>query len=161
MWFIQPWPTMSCLDRHGSTNLSLYHHWHAKGRLNGKPINIPANLTPFEPSKAHYNETSLYDELISYGENSITSLIGTPLPNWKDIKDDSKISLKEIFWSKRKYKEESNSKSQPQCEQTWLLNGSIYCYLTWHVRLSCLKQKVPRPNKASRILIAVFKRERI
>ena len=59
---------------------STYHQC-VKGRFNGKPIRIPANLTPFDLSKAHYFEATFYDELTLSGEDSTSRPVGIPLPS--------------------------------------------------------------------------------
>ena len=41
---------------------STYHQC-VKGRLNGKPIRIPANATPFDELEANYVEEAFYDEI--------------------------------------------------------------------------------------------------
>ena len=52
-----------------------------KGCLNGKPIHIPANPTPFNQLEAHYLEAAFYDQLIISGEDAIVKPLGTPLPS--------------------------------------------------------------------------------
>ena len=58
---------------------STYHQC-VKGRLNGKPIHIPTNATPFDESKAHYVEAAFYDEVTPTEEGLISKVVGTPLP---------------------------------------------------------------------------------
>ena len=58
---------------------STYHQC-VKGRLNGKPIRITANSTPFDQSESHFVEASLYDEITPAGEASLAKPIGIPLP---------------------------------------------------------------------------------
>ena len=58
---------------------STYHQC-VKGRLNGKPIRIPSNATPFDESEAHYVETAFYDEVTPMEEGLISKVVGTPLP---------------------------------------------------------------------------------
>jgi hypothetical protein len=43
--------------------VSFTYHQCVKGRLNGKPIRIAANSSPFDQTKAHFIEAALYDEL--------------------------------------------------------------------------------------------------
>ena len=59
---------------------SIYHQC-VKGRVNGKPIHNPANPTPFDLSEAYYFEANFYDELAQSGEDSISRLVGIPLPS--------------------------------------------------------------------------------
>nr|POE63875.1 hypothetical protein CFP56_24707 [Quercus suber] len=64
---------------------STYHQC-VKGRLDGKPIRIPAIPTPFDLFKAHYFEANFYDELILGGEDSTSRPVGIPLPSWKILR---------------------------------------------------------------------------
>jgi hypothetical protein len=61
---------------------STYHQC-VKGRLNGKPIRIAANSTPFDQSESHFVEAALYDEVAPAGEASLAKPFGIPLPKWK------------------------------------------------------------------------------
>jgi hypothetical protein len=58
---------------------STYHQC-VKGRLNGKPIRIAANLTPFDQSESHFVEAALYDEITPTGKASLAKPFGIPLP---------------------------------------------------------------------------------
>uniref|UniRef100_A0A2N9EDP8 Peptidase A2 domain-containing protein n=1 Tax=Fagus sylvatica TaxID=28930 RepID=A0A2N9EDP8_FAGSY len=69
-----------------------------KGRLNGKPIRIAANPSPFDQTKSHFIEAALYDELPTE-EPPIIKPSGTPLPDWEDIKNDLDVDLRKS-WSK-------------------------------------------------------------
>ena len=59
--------------------VSSTYHQCVKGRLNGKPIRIAANSSPFDQTEAHFVEAALYDDLASTGEPSIMRPCGTPL----------------------------------------------------------------------------------
>ena len=97
-----------------------------KGRLNGKPIRIAANPTPFDQSESHFVEATLYDEITLVGEASLSKPVGTPLPRWEDIRDDPKVDLRELLEQKKKCKEETNtSENQPQCIRVKLPDGRI------------------------------------
>uniref|UniRef100_A0A2N9F1Z7 Uncharacterized protein n=1 Tax=Fagus sylvatica TaxID=28930 RepID=A0A2N9F1Z7_FAGSY len=96
--------------------ISSTYHQCVKGRLNGKPIRIAANPTPFDQSESHLVEAALYDEITPAGEASLSKPVGTPLPRWEDIRDDPEVDLRELLERKKKRKEEaSTSKNQPQC----------------------------------------------
>jgi hypothetical protein len=72
------------LDRpwlHKHKLVSSTYHQCVKGRLNGKPIRIAANSSPFDQTEAHFVEAALYDELLSTGDPPIVKLCGIPLPN--------------------------------------------------------------------------------
>ena len=95
-----------------------------KGRLNGKPIRIAANPTPFDQSESHFVEAALYDEVAPAGEASLAKLVGIPLPKWEEIKDAPKADLRDLLERKRKRRTEaSTSKSQPQCVRVRLPDG--------------------------------------
>jgi hypothetical protein len=68
-----------------------------KEKLNGKPICIAVNSSPFDQTEAHFVETTLYDELLLIGEPPIIKPFGTPLPDWEDIKDDPDVNLRELL----------------------------------------------------------------
>ena len=61
--------------------ISSTYHQCVKGRLNEKPIRIPANPTPFDQSEAHYLEAAFYGQLTISGEDTIAKPLGTPLPS--------------------------------------------------------------------------------
>uniref|UniRef100_A0A2N9H5W3 RNA-directed DNA polymerase n=1 Tax=Fagus sylvatica TaxID=28930 RepID=A0A2N9H5W3_FAGSY len=93
---------------------STYHQC-VKGRLNGKPIRIAANSTPFDQSESHFVEAALYDEITPAGEASLAKPIGIPLPKWEEIKDAPEADLRDLLERKKKRRAEaSTSKSQPQ-----------------------------------------------
>jgi hypothetical protein len=96
--------------------VSSTYHQCVKGRLNGKPIRIAANSSPFDQTEAHFVEATLYDDLASTGEPSIVRPCGTPLLEWEDIKDDLEVDLWELLERKKKRKErEVEVGSPPQC----------------------------------------------
>uniref|UniRef100_A0A2N9GKK5 Integrase catalytic domain-containing protein n=1 Tax=Fagus sylvatica TaxID=28930 RepID=A0A2N9GKK5_FAGSY len=95
--------------------VSSTYHQCVKGRLNGKPIRIAANPTPFDQSESHLVEASLYDEITPAEEASLSKPVGTPLPRWEDIRDDPEVDLRELLKRKKKRKEEaSTSKKGPE-----------------------------------------------
>uniref|UniRef100_A0A2N9GSP5 Uncharacterized protein n=1 Tax=Fagus sylvatica TaxID=28930 RepID=A0A2N9GSP5_FAGSY len=147
-----------------------------KGRLNGKPIRIAANSSPFDQTEAHFVEAALYDDLASTGEPSIVRPCGTPLPTWDDIKDDPKVDLRELLERKKKRKEHvfaSNYDEMPGIDPglvahslnvepgtkpvhpLWLSNivpvkkknGQIRCCVNFrNLNKSCPKDEFPLPN---------------
>uniref|UniRef100_A0A2N9J359 RNA-directed DNA polymerase n=1 Tax=Fagus sylvatica TaxID=28930 RepID=A0A2N9J359_FAGSY len=97
---------------------STYHQC-VKGRLNGKPIRIATNSTPFDQSESHFVEAALYDEITPAGEASLAKPIGIPLPKWEEIKDAPEADLRDLLERKKKRKAEASaSKSQPQFNAT-------------------------------------------
>uniref|UniRef100_A0A2N9GDJ2 Integrase catalytic domain-containing protein n=1 Tax=Fagus sylvatica TaxID=28930 RepID=A0A2N9GDJ2_FAGSY len=96
-----------------------------KGRLNGKPIRIVANPSPFDQNEAHFIEAALYDEL-SAEEPPIIKPSGTPLPDWEDIKDDADVDLRELLERKKKRKERAaEDGNAPQCIRVQMPDGRI------------------------------------
>ena len=101
-----------------------------KGRLNGKPIRIATNPTPFDQSESHFVEATLYDEVAPTGEASLAKPVGIPLPKWEEIKDASEADLRDLLEQKRKCRvEASTSKSQPQCVRVRLPDGRTIYHL--------------------------------
>ena len=82
---------------HNHKLVSSTYHKCVKGRLNGKPIRIAANSSPFNQTEAHFVEAALYDNLASTKDPLIVKPSGTPLPNWEDIKDDLEVDLRELL----------------------------------------------------------------
>jgi hypothetical protein len=110
--------------------VSSTYHQCVKGRLNGKPIRIAANSSPFDQTEAHFVEAALYDDLASTGEPSIVRPCGTPLPAWEDIKDDPEVDLRKLLERKKKRKErEAEPGSPPQCVHVQLPNGCVIYHL--------------------------------
>jgi hypothetical protein len=101
---------------------STYHQC-VKGRLNGKPIRIPTNATPFDKSEAHYVDAAFYDEVTPTEEGLISKVVGTPLPRWEDIKDELDMDLRKLLEQKRKRKEQWED--APKCMHVQLPDGCI------------------------------------
>uniref|UniRef100_A0A2N9GPS6 Uncharacterized protein n=1 Tax=Fagus sylvatica TaxID=28930 RepID=A0A2N9GPS6_FAGSY len=118
----------ACSKDLGCTNTSSSpptYHQCVKGRLNGKPIRIAANSTPFDQSESHFVEAALYDETTPAGEASLAKPIGIPLPKWEEIKDAPEADLRDLLERKKKRKAEaSTSKSQPQCPSCLTVNAT-------------------------------------
>uniref|UniRef100_A0A2N9FW67 Integrase catalytic domain-containing protein n=1 Tax=Fagus sylvatica TaxID=28930 RepID=A0A2N9FW67_FAGSY len=95
------------------------------GRLNGKPIRIAANPSPFDQTEAHFIEAALYDEL-STKEPPIIKPSGTPLPDWEDIRNDPDVDLREVLERKKKRKERmAEDESAPRCIRVQMPDGRI------------------------------------
>nr|POF16187.1 hypothetical protein CFP56_24214 [Quercus suber] len=96
------------------------------GRLNGKPIRIPANPTLFDQSEAHYLEVAFYDQLTMNGGDAIAKPVGTPLPSWEDVKRGSEVDLRDLLERKKKRKErKETTHDAPRCEKFQLPDGRI------------------------------------
>uniref|UniRef100_A0A2N9JB12 RNA-directed DNA polymerase n=1 Tax=Fagus sylvatica TaxID=28930 RepID=A0A2N9JB12_FAGSY len=97
--------------------ISSTYHQCIKGRLNGKPIRIAANPSPFDQTEAHFIEAALYDEL-STEEPPIIKPSGTPLPDWEDIRNDPDVDLREVLERKKKRKERmAEEENAPRCKE--------------------------------------------
>ena len=59
--------------------VSSTYHQCVKGRLNGKPIRIAANSSPFDQTETHFVEAALYDELSTTRDPPIVKPCGIPL----------------------------------------------------------------------------------
>ena len=57
---------------------STYHQC-VKGRLNGRPIRIPANHNPFSQGEVNFMETMFYNELEPDKESPIPGALGAPI----------------------------------------------------------------------------------
>uniref|UniRef100_A0A2N9HFT2 RNA-directed DNA polymerase n=1 Tax=Fagus sylvatica TaxID=28930 RepID=A0A2N9HFT2_FAGSY len=105
--------------------ISSTYHQCIKGRLNGKPIRIAANPSPFDQTEAHFIEAALYDEL-STEEPPIIKPSGTPLPDWEDIRNDPDVDLREVLERKKKRKERmAEEESAPRCIRVQMPDGRI------------------------------------
>uniref|UniRef100_A0A2N9IIW6 Integrase catalytic domain-containing protein n=1 Tax=Fagus sylvatica TaxID=28930 RepID=A0A2N9IIW6_FAGSY len=70
-------------------------------RLNGKPIRIAANSTPFDQSESHFVEAALYDKVAPAGEASLAKPFGIPLSKWEEIKDAPEADLRDLLEQKK------------------------------------------------------------
>uniref|UniRef100_A0A2N9FLD6 Integrase catalytic domain-containing protein n=1 Tax=Fagus sylvatica TaxID=28930 RepID=A0A2N9FLD6_FAGSY len=105
--------------------ISSTYHQCIKGRLNGKPIRIAANPSPFDQTEAHFIEAALYDEL-STEEPPIIKPSGTPLPDWEDIRNDPDVDLREVLERKKKRKERmAEEENAPRCIRVQMPDGRI------------------------------------
>uniref|UniRef100_A0A2N9IRR7 Integrase catalytic domain-containing protein n=1 Tax=Fagus sylvatica TaxID=28930 RepID=A0A2N9IRR7_FAGSY len=107
----------------GAAEYTMGHIHVLKGRLNGKPIRIAANPSPFDQTEAHFIEAALYDEL-STEEPPIIKPSGTPLPDWEDIRNDPDVDLREVLERKKKRKERmAEEESAPRCIRVQMPDG--------------------------------------
>lgn len=82
-----------------------------KGRLNGRMIQIVANLSPFKQAEAHLVETMFNDEWVPSGESSVSKPQGTCVPRWEDNQDDLEPDLRGLLMRRKKRKEMPTSES--------------------------------------------------
>jgi hypothetical protein len=112
---------------HKHNLVSSTYHQCVKGRLNGKPIRLPANNTPFDETEAHFVETTFYEDLAPAGEASTSRTIGTPLSAWEEIRDHLEADLKNILELKKKRKEavREAQDQRPKCIRIQLSNEKM------------------------------------
>uniref|UniRef100_A0A2N9H877 Integrase catalytic domain-containing protein n=1 Tax=Fagus sylvatica TaxID=28930 RepID=A0A2N9H877_FAGSY len=127
--------------------ISSTYHQCIKGRLNGKPIRIAANPSPFDQTEAHFIEATLYDEL-STEEPPIIKPSGTPLPDWEDIKNDPDVDLREVLERKKKRKERmAEDENAPRCIRVQMPDGRIN-EAEGHKKLAMEKEEVKLEKSA-------------
>ena len=73
--------------------LSTYNQC-VKGRLNGRMIQIAANLSPFKQAEAHLVEAMFYDKCAPSRESLVSEPHGTYMPRWEDVQDDPEPDLR-------------------------------------------------------------------
>jgi hypothetical protein len=122
---------LCCPWLHKHKLVSSTYHQCVKGMLNGKPIKIPANNTPFDETKAHFVEAAFYEDLAPAGESSTSRTMGTPLPAWEDIRDHPEADLRNMLELKRKRKEAVTEAQdqRPKCVRVQLPNGKMVYHL--------------------------------
>uniref|UniRef100_A0A2N9EV74 Integrase catalytic domain-containing protein n=1 Tax=Fagus sylvatica TaxID=28930 RepID=A0A2N9EV74_FAGSY len=108
---------LGCPWLHKHKLVSSTYHQCMKGRLNGKPIRIPVNNTPFDETEVHFVEAAFYEDLALAEESSTSRTMGMPLPAWEDIRDHPEADLKNMLELKRKLKEaiRETQDQRPKC----------------------------------------------
>ena len=111
----RPWLHKHCLIP------STYHQC-VKGRLNRRPIRIPANLNPLSQGEINFVETMFYDELEPDDESPTP---GTPrAPVLEDEKGGGTHDLRNLLYRKRQ-KKETNSSGSQECVIVWKPEGRL------------------------------------
>ena len=103
------------------------YHQCVKGRLNGKPIRIPAYATLFDESEVHYVEAAFYDEMTPTEEGLISKVVGTRLPRWEVIKDKPDMDLRKLLEQKRKRKDQRGMHLSVCVSSCWMDAQAINC----------------------------------
>ena len=94
--------------------LSSYHQC-VKGRLNGRPVRIPANCNPFSQGEVNFAEIMFYDELEPDDENPTPSTPGAPiLEEEEEERERGARDLRNLLERKRQ-KRELNSSGSWEC----------------------------------------------
>lgn len=93
-----------------------------------KPIQIVANITPFDHFETHYVDIGFNEEYTITLDGNFNPT-GTPLPSWKEIKHLSDDDLRTTINEKSEEKEDTHVETpQPKCIKVFLPNGRmIYC----------------------------------
>ena len=91
---------------------SMYHQC-IKGRLNGRPVKIPANRNPFSQGEVNFVETTFYDELEPDDESPAPGTPRAPiLEEEEEGGGKSTRDLRNLLERKRQKKELSSSRSR-------------------------------------------------
>ena len=88
---------------------STYHQC-VKGRLNRRPVRIPANHNPFSQEEVNFVETMFYNELKPDDENPTSGTPGAPILEEEEEGEGAR-DLRKILERKRQKKELSSSRS--------------------------------------------------
>ena len=87
------------------------YHQRVKGRLNGRPIRIPASSNPFSQGEVNFVETVFYNELVPDDESPIPRTSGAPVLE-KEEEGRGTYNLRNLLDRKRQKKEASSSGSR-------------------------------------------------
>ncbi|XP_075645316.1 uncharacterized protein LOC142616303 [Castanea sativa] len=94
---------------------STYHQC-IKGRLNGRPIRIPANLNPFSQGEVNFVETMFYDKLEPNNESPTLGTLRAPVLEEEEEEEEedggNAYDLRDLLDKKRQKKETSSSRSR-------------------------------------------------
>ena len=102
-----------CWDARGFINIALFHPRSinaSNGRLNGRPIRIPANHSPLSQGEVNFAETMFYDELEPDDENPAPGTPGAPVLEEEGGKGTR--DLGNLLERKRQKREPSSSGSR-------------------------------------------------
>ena len=88
---------------------STYHQC-VKGRLNGRPVRIPANHNPFSQGEVNFVETMFYDELELDNESPMPGTPGAPV--LEEEEGGGTCDLRDLLKKKRQKREPSTSGSR-------------------------------------------------
>ena len=88
---------------------SMYHQC-IKGRLNERPVKIPANCNPFSQGEVNFTKTMFYDELEPNDESPTPGTPGVPILEEEDGGGGAR-DLRNLLERKRQKRELSSSGS--------------------------------------------------
>ena len=89
---------------------STYHQC-IKGRLNGRPVRIPANRNPFSQGEVNFAETMFYDELEPDDESPAPGTPGAPILQEEEEGGRGTRDLRNLLERKRQKRELGSSGS--------------------------------------------------
>ena len=90
---------------------STYHQC-IKGRLNRRPMRIPANRNPFSQGEVNFTETMFYDELEPDDESPMLGTLGAPILEEEEQGGKGTSDLRNLLERKRQKRELSSSGSR-------------------------------------------------
>ena len=101
------------------------YHQCVKGRLNGRPIKIPANHNPFSQGEVNFMETIFYNELEPDDESPMPGTLGAHI--LKEEEGGGTYDMRNLLDRKRQKREPSSSGSR-ECVVVQEPGGRlIYC----------------------------------
>ena len=92
--------------------ISSTYHQCVKGRLNRRPVRIPANHNPFNQGEVNFVETMFYDELESDNESPMPGTPGVPV--LEEEEGGGTCDLRDLLKKKRQ-KREPNTSGSREC----------------------------------------------
>ena len=101
---------LGCLWLHKHRLIPSTYHQCVKGRLNGRPIRIPANPNPFSQGEVNFVEIMFYDELEPDDESPTLGTLGALVLEEEEV--GGTRDLRNLLDRKRQKKEINSSRSQ-------------------------------------------------
>ena len=117
---------LGCLWPHKYRLIPSTYHQCVKGRLNGRPIRIPANPNPYNQEEVNFVETIFYDELEPDDESPMPRTPGALV--LEEEGGGGTHDLRNLLDKKRQKKETSSSGSR-KCVVVWEPRGRLIYHL--------------------------------
>ncbi|XP_075665044.1 uncharacterized protein LOC142634638 [Castanea sativa] len=122
---------------------STYHQC-VKGRLNGKPVRIPANHNPFSQGEVNFMETMFYDELEPDDKSPTPGTPGAPVLKKKEGGNNPRSQETAGSWVHQAH---STSQVASNIVPVKKRNGQIRCCVDFrNLNKACTKDEFPLPN---------------
>ena len=119
-------------------------HQCIKGRLNGKPVRIPANRNLFSQGEVNFAETMFYDELEPDDESPAPGTPGAPILKEEERGGRGTCDLRNLLERKRQKREFGSSGSR-ECVVVQKPRGRLIYRLWKCAGPKCITQKGPGP----------------